>query len=424
METDVTRMCALLVGLPDVNLIGVGDWPNWLRVVVELPADRPGCSCGGLVHRHGIREVEFVDLPVFGRPTRLVWRKQRWRCTACGRCWCDDDPEIATARCALTTRAARWSTLHVGRNGRAVSDVARELGCGWHTVMDAVVVIGEQLVDHPDRIGDVTALGLDETLFARLGRFRTLSWSTQIVDVRRGQLLDVVPGRTAPEPCRWLAARPAEWRDRIEWATLDLSNSYRSVFDTMLPLAVQVADPFHVVRLANTALDECRRRVQNETCGHRGRKDDPLWRVRRRLSMAAERLTVDQHDRLVGLLRAGDPKQEVWFAWNAKEVVRQTYAHSDPELADAWVAEIVRDFADQSMPPEIRRLGRTIKKWAHQITAWHRSHVTNGPTEGVNNLAKRIKRVAFGLVNFRHHRVRCLLYAGKPDWTLLPTIQP
>lgn len=54
---------------------------------------------------------------------------------------------------------------------------------------------------------------------------------------------------------------------------------------------------------------------------------------------------------------------------------------------------------------------------------------SRAPSEGqlqitVNNLAKRIKRVAFGLVNFRHHRVRCLLYAGKPDWTLLPTIQP
>jgi hypothetical protein len=39
--------------------------------------------------------------------------------------------------------------------------------------MDAVVIIGEQLIDHPDRIGTVTALGLDETLFARVGWFRT-----------------------------------------------------------------------------------------------------------------------------------------------------------------------------------------------------------------------------------------------------------
>jgi transposase len=417
-------MCALLVGLPDVVVIGVADWPLWLRVTVTADRQRPSCSCGGAVHRHGVREVVLVDLPVFGRPTRLAWRKQRWRCANCGRCWCDGDAEIATARCALTTRAARWATLQVGRHGRAVAEVARDLGCGWHTVMDAVVAVGEQLIDHPDRIGTVTALGLDETLFARVGRFRAQLWSTQIVDVRNGQLLDVVAGRDTVEPCRWLAERDEDWRAGIEWATLDLSASYRRVFDTMLPDAVQVADPFHVVKVANTALDECRRRVQNETLGHRGRRDDPLWRARRRLTIARERLSADQHERLMGLLRAGDPHHEVWFAWNAKEVVRQIYDHTDPDLAAEWVAEIGRDFTDAEMPYEVRRLGRTITRWAAQIVAWHRSHVTNGPTEAVNNLAKRIKRVAFGLVNFRHHRVRCLLYAGKPDWTLLPTIQP
>jgi len=183
---------------------------------------------------------------------------------------------------------------------------------------------------------------------------------------------------TEPDPAATLTRTlepPVDGSDQRHEAGSTLSH-------TSDPKSTGPSSPFQVVRLANTALDECRRRVQNETCGHRGRKNDPLWRVRRRLSMAAERLTLDQHDRLVGLLRAGDPKQEVWFAWNAKEVVRQTYAHSDPELADAWVAEIVRDFADESMPVEVRRLGRTTAKWAHQVTAWHRSHVSNGPTEG------------------------------------------
>ena len=424
METDATRMCALLVGLPTVKVVGVGEWPSWLRIAVTVDSERPVCSCGGTVHRHGVREVVLVDLPCFGRATRLVWCKQRWRCTACGTCWIDADAEIATARCSLTTRAARWAMVQVGRHSRAVSDVARDLGCGWHAVMDAVVAVGEQLVDHPDRLGEVNALGVDETLFAKVGPFRRQLWSTQMVDVRRGQLLDVVPGRDSVEPCRWLSGREPVWLGAIEWATLDLSTSYRTVFDTMLPDAVQAADPFHVVKLANTALDECRRRVQNETLGHRGRRDDPLWRARRRLTIARERLSAEQHDRLMGLLRAGDPHREVWFAWNAKEVVRQIYDHTDEALAAEWVAEIGRDFTDREMPLEVRRLGRTIARWAAQIVAWHRSHVTNGPTEAVNNLAKRIKRVAFGLVNFRHHRIRCLLYAGQPDWTLLPTIQP
>ena len=424
MESDPTRMCALLVGLPDVSIIGVGDWPKWLRIEIASRAERPLCGCGKVAHRHGIRAVVLVDLPCFGRATRLVWRKQRWRCPGCQRSWTGQDPTIASSRCAMTTRAARWATLQVGRHGRAVSEVADDLGCDWHTVMDAVVLFGGPLIDHPDRIGNVNALGLDETLFARVGKFRRQLWSTQIVDVRRGQLLDVVPGRDSTEPCRWLADRDESWRAAIEWATLDLSASYRAVFDTMLPDAVQVADPFHVVKLANTALDECRRRVQNETLGHRGRRDDPLWRARRRLTIARERLSDDQHNRLMGLLRAGDPHREVWFAWNAKEVVRQIYDHTNVELAAAWVAEIGRDFTDPEMPFEVRRLGRTIANWAAQIVAWHQSHVSNGPTEAINNLVKRVKRTAFGFRRFEHYRIRALLYAGKPNWSLLNQLTP
>jgi len=416
-------MCALLVGLPYVSVLGVGEWPHWLRIVIMTELAAPNC-CGVFAHRHGIREVELVDLPVFGRSARLVWRKQRWRCPTCRRAWTEQDPQIASTRCAMTTRAARWATVQVGRHGRTVAEVAGDLGCDWHTVMDAVVVYGTPLLDDPHRFGAVAAVGLDETLFARHGPFRHQRWSTQIVDVGTGQLLDIVPGRDADGPCRWFAAQPDEWRAGIGWATLDLSASYRTVFDTMVPDAVQVADPFHVVRVANTALDECRRRVQNETIGHRGRKPDPLYRARRLLTIAAERLPDNRRERLVGLLAAGDPRGEVKLTWHAKEVVRQIYDHTDPALAEAWVDEIIRDFADPEMPVEVRRLGRTIKRWRDQIVAWHRSYVSNGPTEAVNNLVKRVKRVAFGMRRFRNYQLRALLYAGRPNWTLLDNLTP
>lgn len=54
-----------------------------------------------------------------------------------------------------------------------MSDLAKELECDWHTINDTVIAYGEALVEDPDRIGDVDALGLDETLFARVGRWRT-----------------------------------------------------------------------------------------------------------------------------------------------------------------------------------------------------------------------------------------------------------
>lgn len=101
-----------------------------------------------------------------------------------------------------------------------MSDLARELDYDWRTINDTVIAYGEASVDDPARIGDVDALGLDalgldETLFARVGRWRTQAWSTSIVDVEAGQLLDVVPGRSAAGACEWLAARDQPWLDAI-----------------------------------------------------------------------------------------------------------------------------------------------------------------------------------------------------------------
>jgi transposase len=325
----------------------------------------------------------------------------------------------------MTDRAGRWVTFQVGRNGRSVAEVARELGCDWHTINDAVIAYGTPLVEDPDRIGTVTALGLDETLFCRRGRWRAQEWCTSIVDVTRpSQLLDLVEDRTAAGPSAWIAARSDEWRDQIRWGVLDLSGPYRKTFTDALPHAGQVADPFHLVKLANQRLDECRRRVQKETVGHRGRKPDPLYRSRRLLTKAHERLDEHGAAKLESLLTAGDPHGEVRNAWHAKEVVRSIYDITDPHEADAFVARLAGDLQDESCPPEVRELGRTIGRWCGQITNWHRARVSNGPTEATNNLIKRIKRVGFGFRRFASYRIRVLLYTGHPNWDLLATVDP
>ena len=125
----------------------------------------------------------------------------------------ESDARIAADRAAITDRAGRWATFQVGRHGRSVTEVAADLGCDWHTVMDAVVHYGTPLIDDPNRIGNVTAIGLDEVLFCRSGPFKRRAWSTQVVDVARGQLLDVVPGRDAASTCAWFAEQPVEWCD-------------------------------------------------------------------------------------------------------------------------------------------------------------------------------------------------------------------
>jgi transposase len=425
-------MCRLLVGLPAVRVLGVEDVAGQ-RIVVHVELDAVVAVCAGCRSRAWVKDrplVELVDLPCFGRPARLVWRKHRWSCPA-SSCpigsWTTEEPAVAPPRAAMTDRAGRWATVQVGREGRTVAEVARELGCDWHTVNGAVMAYGAALLAADvDRIGEVDALGLDETLFARLGRWRIQAWCTSLVDVTPGsvQLLDVVPGRSAASASAWIDAQPEPWRQAVRYGVLDLSGPYRKTFEDSLGHVIQVADPFHLIRLANQCLDECRRRVQNETLGHRGRKDDPLYRARRLLTKAHERLDDRGETKLIGLLTAGDPRGEVRTAWHAKEVIRSIYDIDDADLAGEFVDQLGIDLQDDDCPPEVQTLGRTLRRWRDQIVAWHRARVTNGPTEAMNNLIKRIKRVGFGFRRFAHYRIRVLLYAGKPNWDLLATVAP
>ena len=193
----------------------------------------------------------------------------------------------------MSDRAGRWVTEQVGRYARSVNEVALELGCDWHTVNDTVIAYGTALVDDdPDRFGAVEALGLDEVLFARVGH---LSPPGVLHPDRRRRAGPAPRHRPWSQRCRgpraWLERRGRSGGTRSATPRSTCRAPIARCSTTMVPDAVQVADPFHVVKLANTKLDECRRRVQNETMGHRGRKADPLYRCRRLLTKAEERLS-------------------------------------------------------------------------------------------------------------------------------------
>ena len=196
---------------------------------------------------------------------------------------------------------------------------------------------------------------------------------------RAGRLLNVVPGRCGAKPMGWLAGRRGvRVRHRVRHP--GSVGPLRRVFEIMVPDATLVADPFHVIKLANTKLDECRRRVQNETLGHRGRKTDPLYRCRRLLTKAKERLDERARRSSPGLLRAGDPRA----TWPPAGKPRK------PSASSMRTATRTRrrvgdsagdDLMDKDYPIEARSLGRTLIRWKHQIAAWHHAHVSNGPTE-------------------------------------------
>ena len=98
--------------------------------------------------------------------------------------------------------------------------------------------------------------------------------------VVKARLLDLVPGRTGETYKTWLKDRGEPFRAGVEVATLDPFHGYKNAIDDQLEDTRSVLDAFHVVKLATQVVDDVRRRVQQEIHGHRGRRDDPVYRIR------------------------------------------------------------------------------------------------------------------------------------------------
>jgi len=365
VATDPIEIVGALVGLKDVRVLAYVRRGPDVELMIEQVVEQVRCPvCGEQARVKERPVVHYVDLPVYGTPMALAWKKHRLRCVnpSCAKkSWVFEDHRIAAKQCLLTTRAAKWATRQVG-GGRTVSEVADELACDWHTVNDAVCTYGEALLAADrKRMNRTSAIGLDETSFVRLGTRAHTAYATTVADVEHHQIIDILPSRTFTDVAAWLDKQPTGWKERIVYGALDMSSAYAAVYSVVLPKATQVVDPFHVISLANRALDAVRRRVQNEQTGHRGRRDDPLYRARRALLRGEETLDEKAAQRLASLLALGDPGAEVAIAYRIKERVRDFYRTFDLDEARRMLEELQNHCLTRAMPPEIQKLGRTIK---------------------------------------------------------------
>jgi transposase len=400
-----------------------------LRVEVESAPRVEGCrSCGVVVTSQDRRTVRLVDVPCMGRPVEVWWRKRTWRCTepTCEvKTFTEQDETIAAPRALLTTRACWWAISQLRREHASVLGLARQLGTTWRTVWRAIAPLLQAMAEDESRFAGVTCLGVDEHVWHHVSTKpvedggRGPKELTGMVDLSRdskgrthARLLDLKPGRSGAVYAAWLKERNEVFRVGIKVATLDPFHGYKNALDDELEDAIAVLDAFHVVKLGTAGVDEVRRRVQHETCGHRGRSGDPLYAIRNILHCGEEKLTDKQKARLEKAFTADDRHVEVEIAWRCAQQLRAAYQSENLREGKKIAEQVLASFPTCPIP-EIKRLGKTLVRWREAFLAYFEtSRASNGGTEAINGLIELHRRIARGFRNRDNYRLRMLLIGG------------
>ena len=389
---------------------------------VARDARCPGCGREGRYRDTVIRPL--TDLPVAGYPLVLRVAVPRYRClnSDCGRAVFNQDlGKLAAPRSSTTRRCVRYVLRRLMIDRTTIAAIAAELGVSWHTVSTIAMRATADLITAavPDRLAGVWVIGVDEHRWAPR-RIGPAGFVTLIIDLTPthdqtgpARLLDMVEGRSATALASWLAAQPADFSRAVQVIAMDGFAGYKTAATEVIPDAVTVMDPFHVVALAGTKLDLIRQRIQQQTLHRRGHTGDPLYGIRRIARTRPPLLSTRQYTRLTDVLEA-DEHLAVKVAWLIYQKIIAAYADPNRRRGKNAMTRLIESIR-RGVPAgleEIGQLGRTLWRRRHDILAFFDHHASNGPTEAINGRLEALRRNALGFRNPTHYRWRSLLHSG------------
>ncbi len=382
-----------ILNLPDYKVVRVEETDHDYHITAEVSTPPGACpACRSEVLRgHGRNEQVIRDMPTHGKRVGIYVDTRRWRCQSCGKTFMEALPSVNAKR-EMTDRLTRW----IGQQSlkRTFASIAEEVGIDEKTVRNIFRDYINEL-EAEFRFETPKWMGIDEI---HLIRPRCV-----ISNIRNNTIVNMLPNRDKKTVTNYLYNLPG--KEEVQYVAMDMWTPYRDACQAVIPDARIVIDKFHVVRMANDAMERVRKslRVQLTPKQRRGLMHDRFILLKR------ERDLNDRERLLLDGWTANYP--ELGLAYRLKEDFYGVYeGSSSPEVA-------LQRYAvwNRSVTPEVRDafgdLIRALTNWQPFILNYFEHPITNAYTESLNNLIRVMNRLGRGY-SFEALRAKILFTEG------------
>lgn len=385
-------MPANILNLPDYKVVRVEETSHDYHITAEISNPPAVCShCGSdRLNGHGRNEQVIRDMPTHGKRVAIYVDTRRWRCQACGKTFMEALPAVNAKR-EMTDRLTKW----IGQQSlkRTFASIADETGLDEKTIRNIFRDYINEL-EAEFRFETPKWMGIDE--------IHLIKPRCVVSNIANNTIVDMLPNRNKDTVAKYLTNMPN--KGMIQYVAMDMWTPYRDAVQAVVPDARIVIDKFHVVRMANDAVEKVRKSL--------------------RADLSAKERRGLMHDRFVLLKRQRDLTDKEAFnldgwtknypalgeAYRLKEAFYEIYDAATPGEAmrryEAWY---------RSITPENREpysdLIRAWSNWQPYILNHFDHNITSGYVECLNSLIRVMNRLGRGY-SFEALRAKILFTEG------------
>jgi len=385
-------------------------------VYKEVRLRNRGCICKGCGTFHtGIkeyREKKIVHSIYACEPCTVIYHQRRFLCPVCGKTCMEENP-FRSEKNRVSDKTVLNILEDLKRYSNPFSSVAERYGISTR----GVIKIFDRYV-RMERLPLTKVMCFDEIYFSRKRRKK---YVLVVINYFNRAIIDVLKDRDKITIARWLRNIPLEERNRVEYISIDMNESYKDVLSLYLHNATVIVDSFHVMKRVSKALNDIRTKVMRRYEKDKQSDEYYLLKYRDQLLYKKELSHIRKHNHHYHFpLSENELKEKIkqidedlslayelyhmYASFNEKEF-------DDPSLAEKELNEIILSYRLSGLK-EFKDLADTLEHWKKEIvnsfSLVRKKRINNGPIEGRNSLIKKVLRIANGYSNFERFRNRII----------------